>query len=404
MSHTRALFSNINYIYYLFVRIFLTLAVTMMSVAVGWHIYEATSDPMALAYVGIAQVAPMWMLFMLTGWVADNFSRRNVLLAAMSVQLCTYGGMAWLMKDGIQDVFPIYVLLFVNCCARAFIGPAIQSILPNIVEKKLISQAVSIASTIWQGAMTAGPFVGGLLLAAIDVDIYWVMMLAVALCLFSISRLPQLKAVKSDARAISDIIEGMKFVWGNPYVFPSMALDLFAMMLGGVMAFLPIYAMDILQVGPDGLGYMRAMPAVGSVIAGLLVSKFGYGGHAGKALFVALIVFALSILGFALSTTFWITLVALAIYGGSDMISVIIRSSILHLATPDELRGRTNAVNSLFIASSNELGDFRAGAFAAWVGAVPAAIIGAFSALAVAGIGYWRSKAMRELKSVDDIN
>jgi len=343
-------------------------------------------------------------LFMVTGWVADNFSRRKVMMIAMAVQLSTYGGLAWLMRGGIDEVSLVYLMLFINSCSRAFIAPSMMAILPNVVEKKLISQAVSVASTVWQGAMTAGPFVAGLLLAAIDVNIYWVMMVFVALCLISISRLPELRAERKDTRKLSDVVEGIKFVWRDVYLYPSMALDLFIMMLGGVMALLPIYAMDILNVGPEGLGYMRAMPAVGSVVAGVFVSKFGYGGHAGRALFVALAIFSVSILGFALSETFWLTLLMLAIFGASDMISVIIRSSILHIATPDELRGRTNAVNALFISSSNEMSDFRAGAVAAWFGAVPAAVIGAASALVVAGVGYWRSKAMRELKSVDDIH
>jgi Major Facilitator Superfamily. len=157
------------------------------------------------------------------------------------------------------------------------------------------------------------------------------------------------------------VVLGIAFVWRNPYVFPSMTVDLFAIMLGSVMVLLPIFAMDILQVGPEGLGYLRAMPALGSVLAGSLIARFGYGRHAGRALFGALLVFSLSILVFGLSDTYWLSLAALFVYGAADMVSVILRTSIIHLATPDALRGRVNAVNSLFIASSNELGDLRGG-------------------------------------------
>lgn len=403
MSATRELFKNSNYCYYLFARVFLSFTVTILSVALGWHIYQATGDAMAIAYVGFVQVAPSWLLFLVTGWVADNFSRRNILLVAIGVQLITFAAIAQLMQQGVGELWLLYSVLFVNSCARAFIGPTMQTVLPNIVPKPMIPQAVSVASTIWQTAMTAGPFIAGLLIDWIDVGVYWLILVAVALCFIGVSQLPPFKMERSQNRAIKDIVEGIKFLRKNPYVYPSMAIDLFAMMLGGVTALLPIYALDILHVGATELGAMRAMPGVGSVIAGLIISRFGDGGHSGRALFASLGVFALSILLFGLSESLWLSLFALAIFGATDMVSVIIRSNILHIATPDKVRGRVNAVNALFITTSNEMGDFRAGAMAAWIGAVPAVLLGSASAFGVMFYGMWRYKAMFNMKSVDEI-
>jgi MFS family permease len=275
--------------------------------------------------------------------------------------------------------------------------------LPGLVSKAELSNAVSVASTVWTGAMTAGPFVAGYLLHWFDVQIYWVIVVLMIGALVSVSFLSEPAMVKATRREWRDVVQGIVFVWGNPLVFPSMAVDLFAIMMGSVMVLLPIYAMDILQVGPEGLGYMRAMPALGSMLAGLVISRFGHGPHSGRALFLALVAFTLSIVIFGLSELYWLSLVALFVYGASDMVSVVLRTSIIHLATPDDLRGRVNAVNSLFIASSNELGDLRGGAAAAWLGVVPAVLVGAACTAGVGFIAWWRSKDLRQLKSTEDI-
>jgi len=403
MSATQALLQNRNFVLYLMLRVCLSLSVTSLAVAVGWHIYEATGDALDLAYIGLTQIVPIWALFLISGWVVDNVPRRRVLQVTITTQMSIYFFLAWSLKDGVDSVGIIYVLLLLNSCARAFVGPAIQSILPGIVPKNQVSHAVSVSSTVWTTAMTAGPFVAGYLLAWFDVAIYWIIASMMILAFVAITLIDEPKVTKSIKREWRDLVLGIDFVWRNPYVFPSMAVDLFAIMTGSVMVLLPIYAMDILQVGPEGLGYMRAMPALGSVVAGLVISKWGSGPHAGNSLFIALAVFTLSILVFGLSEIYWLSLAALFIYGASDMISVILRTSIIHLATPDALRGRVNAVNSLFIASSNELGDLRGGAAAAWLGVVPAVITGAACTGLVGLIAWWRSKDLRALKRTEDL-
>jgi MFS family permease len=397
------LLKNRSFVLYLALRVFLSLSVTTLAVSVGWHIYEATGNPMDLAFIGLTQIVPIWALFLVSGWVVDNVPRRRVLQITIVIQMLTYCALAWILRDGVQDVGWIYILLLINSCARAFVGPSIQSILPGLVSKAELSKAVSVASTVWTGAMTAGPFVAGYLLHWFDVQVYWVIVVLMIGALVSVSLLSEPAMVKTTRREWRDVVQGIVFVWGNPLVFPSMAVDLFAIMMGSVMVLLPIYAMDILQVGPEGLGYMRAMPALGSMLAGLVISRFGHGPHSGQALFLALVAFTLSIVVFGLSELYWLSLFALFVYGASDMVSVVLRTSIIHLATPDELRGRVNAVNSLFIASSNELGDLRGGAAAAWLGVVPAVLLGAACTAGVGLIAWWRSKDLRQLKSTEDI-
>jgi MFS family permease len=397
------LFNNRPYLYYLAVRVLMSLASTALAVAVGWHIYQATGNPVDLAMVAFVQVLPTWLFFIVSGWVSDNVSRRRVIMICLAINAGVFALLAAELSSGAFQTNTILGLLFIYGCARAFYFPAMQSTLPVIIEKALLTKAVSNASTIWTVAMTVGPFVGGLLLGWLDVGIYWLLGALMLVALGCASCLPAMKATHKGGRSIKDLTKGVRFVWRNPLVFPSITLDLFIIMLGSVMTLLPIYAADILNLGPEGLGMLRAMPALGSVVSGIVIERLGYGAYAGRSLYVALAGFALSILVFALSKTLWLSLLALFAYGFADMVSVIIRSSITHLATPDDLRGRVNAVNALFIVSSNELGDFRAGLMAGVIGAVPAAVIGSFGAFIVVAVSYWRSPELRRLKKVEEI-
>jgi len=295
------------------------------------------------------------------------------------------------------------LLLFVYGCARAFYFPAMQSVLPVIVSKQELSRAVSNASTIWTMAMTAGPLIGGFLLGWLDFGVYWLLVGLMLAGLVGASLMPMMKSEQKAGRSLKGLTLGISFVWRNPLVLPSISLDLFIIIAASVMTLLPIYAADILNLEPEGLGLLRAMPALGSVICGFLIERYGYGKFAGKSLFMALFGFALSVSVFAFSETLWLSLLALFFYGATDMVSVIIRSSITHMATPDHLRGRVNAVNALFIVSSNELGDFRAGMVAGLLGAVPTVALGAACAFVVVLVGYWRSPELRQLARVEDI-
>ncbi len=374
----------------------------MLSVAIGWHIYKLTGDPFDLALIGLVQVTPILSLFIFTGWVVDNFPRKTILILCGLVETCTLISMAIVMHTDTINVNYIFALLFVHGCTRAFLSPAQQAILPNIVSEEALSKAVAITSTVWNAASTSGPFIAGLLIAWIDLDTYWLLgflSLAGTLLMFS---LPRLAHVKASGRGIDQILGGIRFIKNSPYVLGSISLDLLVVLLGSVMALLPIYAADILHVGPEGLGILRGMPALGAVIMGLLMTRMPPMRHSGITLFGALAIFAFSILVFAVSKNYWLSLGALCIYGAADMVSVNIRSTLIQLATPDSLRGRVGAVNSIFIASSNDIGDFRAGAVAAVIPPVATVALGGIMALLVTVAGYYYFPKIRKLDLLTD--
>lgn len=374
----------------------------MLSVALGWHIYQLTGDPFDLALIGLVQVVPILSLFIFTGWVVDNYPRKTILMICALVETFTLLCMALVMHADTINVDDIFALLFIHGCTRAFLGPAQQAILPNIVDKECLSQAVAISSTVWNIASTSGPFIAGLLIAWIDLDTYWLLgllSLLGGLCLFA---LPKLDHVKPIERGLQQVLAGIRFIKNSPIVLGSISLDLFAVLLGSVMALLPVYASDILHVGPKGLGVLRGMPALGAVVVGLIMAKLPPLRHSGIRLFGALAVFALSILLFAISRNYWLSVITLCIYGAADMVSVNIRSTLVQLATPDDLRGRVSAVNSIFIASSNDIGDFRAGAVAAIISPVATVVLGGAMALMVATGGYYLFPKLRKLDRITD--
>lgn len=397
------LLKNKAYLCYLSIRVLMSLTSTGLAVSIGWHVYQATGNAFDLALVALVQVLPTWLLFLLSGWIVDNVSRRLVILLCLLIKTLIFFVIALEMQGETFSLGRVLLLLFLFGCCRAFFFPAMQSTLPVIVDKKILTQAVSNSSTIWTIAMTSGPILGGVLLGQFDRGVYWLFVALLSSASVISYFLPKMHVQQRGGRSWQDLTMGIRFVWHDALVFPSITLDLFIIMMGSVMTLLPIYASDVLHLGPEGLGLLRSMPALGSVVSGLVIGQLGYGKHAGRSLFYALFAFAVSIMVFALSTTLWLSLMALFVYGFSDMVSVIIRSSITHLATPDFLRGRVNAVNSLFIVSSNELGDFRAGLVAGLFGAVPAAAIGSLCALLVAGVGLWRSPKLLALRHVEEI-
>lgn len=387
---------------YLSARILMALASSMLSVAIGYHLYLYSNDPFDLALVGLMQITPMLLLFIVTGWVVDHFPRKLILTLCGLLEACVYVGLALSMNAGDLDRVQIFSLLLVHGTARAFYSPASQAVLPNIVSSEYLPRAVSITSAAWTTAQTLGPLGGGLLLAWLDYSTYWVLvgLAACGGCLFLL--LPRIAVNKPTERGLKLLLGGIRFVFRDPIVLPSISLDLAIVLTGSVMALLPVFAIDVLHVGSEELGLMRAMPALGGVMMGLAMAKLPPMRRSGKLLFIALAVFAASILVFALSGTLWLSLAALWVYGASDMISVNIRSTLIQLATPDDLRGRVSAVNMLFIGTSNELGDFRAGSVAALVGPVATVLTGAAMAFAVAIGGCLVFPKLRSLDKLGD--
>ena len=383
----------------------LSLASTMLTVALGWHLYQISGNAMDLAYVGLMQILPIYLFFFASGWAIDRFRRDQLVRWCSLAELIAYAGIAWVMTQDQLDRGLLFALVFLQGSAKAFYSPALQAILPNIVPPERLNQAVAMASTTWNAAMTAGPAVAGFLILLFDRQVYWSLCACVIVASASYLALPALNIDAPLQRGREQLVAGLKFVASNPILLGSLSLDLLAVGLGSVIVLLPIYATDILNVGPEDLGILRATPALGAVLMGLwMARRKSQIRNVGRKLFITLLVFALSIAAFALSNIYWISLLALFVYGASDMVSVNIRMTLVQLATPDALRGRVSAVNSLFIATSNEAGDFRGGASAAAIGPVATAGAGAVLALAVTLWGWRQFPSLFKLDTMESVS
>ncbi|MDH3266209.1 MAG: MFS transporter, partial [Gammaproteobacteria bacterium] len=327
-----------NFIAFIAARASISLAASMLSVAIGWHIYQLTGNPFDLALVGLVQIIPILALFMVSGWVVDHFSRRSILMLSVAADTLLTIGIALVFLADTFDKNALFGLLFLHGCVRAFYRPAQEAVLPNIVDADFFPRAVAVSSVAFNSASTSGPFVAGLLLALFDYHIYWLLAALTLVATILFGRLPKLLHVRPSGSAMELLMGGIRFIKASPIVLGCLSLDLFAVLFGSVIALLPVYAADILHVGPEALGVLRGMPALGAVTVGLVLTRVPVMRRSGMILFGALVLFSLSILVFAFSTSFWISLAALWLYGGSDTISVNVRITLIQLATPNELR------------------------------------------------------------------
>jgi MFS family permease len=372
-------------------------AVQIMSVAVGWQIYDITRNPLHLGYVGLAQFLPPLLLVLVTGLAADRFSRRFIMATCLGVEaLCALGLVVFTLSHptGVTPVFGILVVLGI---ARAFMNPAADALAPNLVPKSAIAHAISLNSMIWQIGNIVGPVFGGLLYGISGVVAYGTALLLVGtagILVLLIGRVPQQNHAQETS--LSTLFAGFRFIKKEKIVLGAISLDLFAVLLGGAVALMPIFARDILDVGPLGLGLLRAAPGIGAVAMALYLARFGIKDHAGVILFVFVAGFGFFTMVFGLSTWVPLSIAALLMMGACDMISVYVRETLLQLWTPDDVRGRVNAVNRVFIGASNELGEFRAGVVAAWIGAVAAVVIGGAGTM---GVAFFWSRWFPELRT-----
>ena len=387
---------------FLIARVVAVVATQVQAVVVAWQVYDLTRQPLALAYVGLAQFLPMLCLLVPAGDLIDRFDRKRILTLSWALGAVCSALLWWLSGHGANGVAGIYAVLVLYGCARAFSGPALQSLLPQIVPRAQLAQAIAANSMLVRAASIGGPLLGGLLYALGG----GVLTYAVCCACFVLGVALLARVVVAHATAIGPTQgtlwqrfgAGMAFIRSRPIILGTISLDLFAVLLGGVVALLPIYAQEVLHVGPAGLGALRSAMAVGEVAAGLFLSLRPFNRHVGRTMFIAVAVFGLANLVFALSTLFWLSFAALLVAGAADMVSVYIRVALVQFSTPDSMRGRVNAVNMLFISSSNELGEFRAGTSASWLGVVPAAVVGGLCTLGVAG--GWML-AFRQLRRLD---
>ena len=377
----------------------------MQAVVVAWQVYDQTRDAMALAYVGLAQFLPMLLLLMPAGDLIDRFDRRRILALSWAMgAVCS--ALLWWLTDGSAGVTGIYAVLVLYGCSRAFSGPAMQSLLPQIVPRAQLAQAIAANSMLMRASTIGGPILGGFLYALGGGELTYVVccagfMLGVALLLRVAVAYAQAPA-PAQGTMWQRFGDGVSFIRSRPIILGTISLDLFAVLLGGVVALLPIYAQEVLHVGPAGLGALRSAMAMGEVCAGLYLSVRPFNRHVGRTMFIAVAVFGVANLVFALSTLFWLSMAALAVAGAADMVSVYIRSALVQFSTPDSMRGRVNAVNMLFVGSSNELGEFRAGTSAAWFSVVPAAVVGSLCTLGVVAGWMLAFQPLRKVNRFED--
>ncbi len=385
-SQSRIAFQYPNFRYYQAARFLAITASEMQSVAVGWQVYEITKRPLDLGLVGLAQFLPGIVLFLLAGHTADRLPRQRI-IATCYVGFATCSSLLLLFtKHGLQSVAPIYVILVLIGIVRAFNGPAGQAFLPMLVPEEHFPNAVAWGSSIFMAATIFGPTVGGILYGWTGGPNVVYGSAAVALVIaFGFVAMIRIRLAPRPRKSASldTVLAGFRYVFENKLVLGAISLDLFAVLLGGAVALLPVYAKEILFVGPWGLGILRAAPGVGAVVTAIAVAHWPLRKRAGITMLWCVAGFGVFTIVFGLSRNVVVSLLALALVGATDMISVVVRSTMIQLATPDEMRGRVSAVNMIFVGASNEFGQFESGVTAHWFGTVPAVVLGGVGTLVV---------------------
>jgi MFS family permease len=363
-----------------------TLGLQMQAVAVGWQLYALTNDPLDLGLVALAQFAPSLLLVFIVGHAADRFERRRILCICQTIIAVAIAALAFGTAAGSLTREAIFALVFIIGVARAFEMPTMQSFLPNVAPPDLLGRAVAGSASANQFATIAGPALGGFLYVISPAGTYVFVsaLMLVGALLFALISVER-QVSRREPFSLTTLFAGVSYIRAQPIVLGAISLDLFAVLLGGATALLPIYARDILETGPWGLGLLRASPAIGALIMSLLLARIPMR-RVGRLMFAGVVIFGVATIVFAVSRSLWLSMAALIVLGLADMVSVVIRQTLIQLETPDMLRGRVSAVNSLFIGTSNQLGDFRAGVMAALFGAPAAVLIGGVGTLAVVAI------------------
>ncbi|WP_208249514.1 MFS transporter [Rhizobium sp. T1470] len=397
-----AAFRHSSYTRFFFARFLLSFSQQIVSVAVGWQMYDQTGSAIYLGLIGLVQFLPSLVLILVTGSVADRHNRRAIAaICSLVSAMCTLA-LLLMTITGTFSPLPVFAVLLVFGIERAFMSPAVQSLAPNLVPTEDLSNAIAWNSSSWQLAAITGPVLGGLLYGVSPHTAYTVAVIFAALgaaLLYMIPKPPQ--KTTGEAKSWDMILGGFRFIRAEKVVLGAISLDLFAVLLGGATALMPIFARDILTLGPWGLGLLRSAPGVGAIAMAIFLAAYPLRHSAGVAMFVGVALFGIGTVVFGFSTSTELSIAALAIMGAADMISVYVRESLIALWTPDELRGRVNAVNMVFVGASNELGEFRAGTMASIFGAVPAVIIGDIGTLAVAAIWATSFPKLRKIDTLD---
>src|SRR6266852_6044365 len=407
----RVAFAYPNFVSYTIARFFIVVSLEMQSVAVGWQVYEITKRPIDLGYVGLAQFAPGFVLFLFAGHAADIFDRRKLLMGCYAgFGLCSalLLAISWRAPHSVHAIYVVLVLLGIF---RSFNFPVSRAILPHLVPADHFPNAVAWNASTFQIATIAGPAIGGIVYAlfrgpeavyatAVTVSIAS-SILTLRIHPLHVSPAKKLaERVSEEPISLRTVFAGFRFIWEKKLILGSISLDMFAVLLGGAVALLPVYARTILHTGPWGLGLLRSAPGVGAALMAIIVAHRPIRRRAGLTMLLSVAAFGVLTIVFGISHSLILSLVALFLLGASDMVSVIIRATLIQVATPDEMRGRVNAVDMLFIGVSNELGEFESGFTAQWFGTVPAVVLGGIGTLVVIGIWAW---VFPELRNADQL-
>jgi MFS family permease len=398
----RTLFRHPSFNYYFWGRGFSSFAYQISAVAIGWQVYALTNSAFDLGMIGLVQFLPMAALTFFAGHAADRYDRNRVLQTCQAIECLTAIMLAWGSLAGWLNVHEIFLAAFVFGSARAFGSPASSALLPGVVPEGILQKASAITSGAFQAATICGPALGGVAYAVapgvpyVIMSVFWLLA-----CLFNGLIKLERPVTPKEPPTFAALFAGVGFVRRNPAILGTISLDLFAVLLGGATALLPIYARDILHTGPWGLGILRGAPAAGALLMTLLLARHNITAKVGIRMFQAVIIFGLATMVFAVSHRIWLSLIALFIMGAADTVSVIIRISLVQIATPDDMRGRVSAVNFLFINASNQLGEFESGITAALLGAMPAALLGGIGTIAIALIWMKLFPTLRDLQRLE---
>jgi MFS family permease len=408
MSSPYAALQVRDFRFFVLSRLFVTLAIMIQAVVVGWQVYEITKDPLSLGLIGLAEAIPAITVSLYAGHLADVVERKKIILVCVfTLVLCSMALLYFTMDVGAfilaNGALPIYAVIFVSGIARGFLSPANFSFMPQLIDRDLYQNAIVWNSTLWEGAAVGGPIIGGLvygffgITAAYTADV--ALVVAGLICYSLIPNRP-LPPVSEEQGIFDKIKAGIKFVFKNQIILSAISLDLFAVLFGGAVALLPIFADEILHVGKEGLGFLRSAQGIGAVLMAVYITRNPIKKRMGKILLWCVAGFGLCMIGFGLSKLFWLSMALLILSGMFDCVSVIVRSTLIHTLTPENMKGRVSAVNSIFIGSSNEIGSFESGVAAKLLGVVPSVIFGGLMTLGVVGFTGWKAEKLRELDNL----
>jgi MFS family permease len=402
----RVAFTYPAFLWYETARIFVVVSTEMQSVAVGWQIYEITHRTLDLGLVGLAQFLPGILLFLVSGHTADRFDRKKLLIACCAgFATCSTLLLAETLYQGwnhTRSIAPIYAVVVLLGIVRSFNGPVARAILPQLVREEHFQNAVAWHSTAFQSATILGPSIGGLIygIANGPSAVYAASIVSACIAIFATTQMMTVTKARSRDISMKTVLAGLDYIWKHKIVLGSISLDLFAVLLGGAVALLPAYARDILKIGPLGLGLLRSAPAIGAGAMAIWIAFRPLKGRVGVTMLSCVALFGVFTILFGVSRNVYLSLVALILVGASDMVSVVIRATLVQVATPDEMRGRVNAVDMIFIGASNELGQFESGLTAQWFGTVPAVVLGGIGTLVVTGL--W-AVMFPQLRNADEL-